>query len=191
MKNKKIITMITVLFFLVLISCSENKNTNDGKKLIHMDHPIDCKNWDGKTFEKIKVEVLFKNNFRKVLSVEHANQYKEISTGLMCRTEITESSGMLFDFQTEQNLGFWMLNVNFPIDVLYLIKKNDKLYIEDYKQMEPCVNDENLSYTEYENKCRLESLNYKPKKMYNYALEINKNSLNIENIAYIKIISSD
>ena len=83
-----------------------------------------------------------------------------------------------------------MLNVNFPIDILYLIKKKDKLFIEDYKQMESCINDENLSYTEYENKCRLESLKYRPKKMYNYALEINKNSLNIESIVYIRILSS-
>ena len=52
------------------------------------------------------------------------------------------------------------------------------------------INDENLSYTEYENKCRLESLKYRPKKMYNYALEINKNSLNIESIVYIRILSS-
>ena len=56
--------------------------------------------------------------------------------------------------------------------------------------MKPCNNDEKVSYTEYENKCRSESVNYKPKKMYNYTLEINKNELNIENIAYIKILGS-
>ena len=182
--------MITMLFFLVLISCSQINDTNDEIKINQSKHPVDCKEWDGKTFEKINIEVFFKNNPSKVISVELANEQKEISTGLMCRKEIKESSGMLFEFQAEQNIGFWMLNVNFPIDILYLIKKKDKLFIEDYKQMESCINDENLSYNEYENKCRLESLKYRPKKMYNYALEINKNSLNIESIVYIRILSS-
>ena len=54
--------------------------------------------------------------------------------------------------------------------------------------MESCINDENLSYTEYENKCRIRITEIQAKKMYNYALEINKNSLNIENIVYIKIL---
>jgi len=190
MKNIRITAMIALLIFVVLISCSRSKNTADKVKPIQANHPVDCENWDGKIFEKIKIEVFFKNISSKVLSTELADEHKEISTGLMCRKEIAESSGMLFKFEAEQNIGFWMLNVYFPIDILYLIKKDDKLYIVDFKKMEPCNNYEKVSYTEYENKCRLESMNYKPEKMYNYALEINKNSLNIENISYIKIIAA-
>ncbi|MBL01174.1 MAG: hypothetical protein CL774_01595 [Chloroflexi bacterium] len=190
MKNIRIIAIIALLIFLALISCSQPKSTIEKVKTIQVNHPVDCENWDGKIFEKIKIEIFFKNNSSKVLSTELADEHKEISTGLMCRKEITKSSGMLFEFQTEQNIGFWMLNVNFPIDILYLIKKDEKLYIVDYKKMKPCKNYEKISYTEYENKCRTESMNYKPKKMYNYALEINKNTLNIENIAYIKILGS-
>ncbi len=190
MKNIRITAIIALLIFVVLISCSRSKNTTENVIPIQENYPINCENWDGTVFEKIKVEVFFINNSSKVLSTELADEHKEISTGLMCRKEITESSGMLFKFQAEQNIGFWMFNVNFPVDILYLVKNDDKLYIVDFKKMKPCNNYEKISYTEYKNKCRSESVNYKPKKMYNYALEINKNSLNIQNISYIKILDS-
>ena len=190
MKNTRITAILALLIFVVLISCSSPKNTIDKVNRIQENYPVNCENWDGKIFEKIKVKVFFMNNSSKVLYTELADESQEISTGLMCRKEIAESSGMLFEFQEEQNIGFWMFNVNFPIDILYLIKKDDKLHIIDFKTMKPCNNYEKISYIEYENKCRSESVNYKPKKMYNYALEINKSSLNIENIAYIKILGS-
>ena len=112
---------------LTLISCSRPKNTTEKVKATQVNHPVECENWDGKIFEKIKIEIFFMNNSSKVLTTELADEHKEISTGLMCRKEITKSSGMLFEFKTEQNIGFWMLNVNFPIDILYLIKKDEKL----------------------------------------------------------------
>ena len=107
------------LLILTLISWSRPKNTTEKVKATQVNHPVECENWDGKIFEKIKIEIFFMNNSSKVLTTELADEHKEISTGLMCRKEITKSSGMLFEFKTEQNIGLWMIKVNFPIEILY------------------------------------------------------------------------
>lgn len=54
------------------------------------------------------------------VAVEVANTDAARSLGLSGRTSLAEGSGMLFIFDTPGNYGFWMKDMNFPIDILFI-----------------------------------------------------------------------
>lgn len=53
-------------------------------------------------------------------SVEMATTDAERSQGLMYRKELPEGSGMLFDFQRDQEVSFWMKNTYIPLDMIFI-----------------------------------------------------------------------
>jgi uncharacterized membrane protein (UPF0127 family) len=53
-------------------------------------------------------------------SVELATNTAEREVGLMFRKELPEGHGMLFDFQTEQQVQFWMHNTYIPLDMIFI-----------------------------------------------------------------------
>jgi uncharacterized protein len=53
-------------------------------------------------------------------SVEIADNDAEREKGLMFRKELPEGHGMLFDFQREQEVGFWMQNTYISLDMLFI-----------------------------------------------------------------------
>jgi uncharacterized protein len=53
-------------------------------------------------------------------SVELAANDAERERGLMYRKELPEGHGMLFDFQTEQPVQFWMHNTYIPLDMIFI-----------------------------------------------------------------------
>lgn len=53
-------------------------------------------------------------------SVELATNTAEHERGLMYRKELPEGHGMLFDFQTEQPVQFWMHNTYLPLDMIFI-----------------------------------------------------------------------
>jgi uncharacterized membrane protein (UPF0127 family) len=54
------------------------------------------------------------------LSVEMAVNDAERAKGLMYRKELPEGRGMLFDFQREQEVSFWMQNTYISLDMLFI-----------------------------------------------------------------------
>lgn len=60
-----------------------------------------------------------------------ADDEKSRMVGLSNRRSLKEDTGMLFVFEEKDTYGFWMKNMNFPLDIIYLdgnkvvdIKKN-------------------------------------------------------------------
>lgn len=62
-------------------------------------------------------------------TIELAATPGERSRGLMFRQHMQPDHGMLFDFQTEQPVAFWMKNTPLPLDMLFIDGKGVVLQI--------------------------------------------------------------
>ena len=45
---------------------------------------------------------------------------EERNRGLSGRESLPESTGMLFVFEGDQHLSFWMVDMNFPLDIVWI-----------------------------------------------------------------------
>lgn len=71
-----------------------------------------------------------------VLQVEIANTDPARTRGLMFQEELPFDKGMIFVFDNEQVISMWMLNMQFPLDVIWFDSKGDVVHIE--KNVQPC-----------------------------------------------------
>lgn len=69
------------------------------------------------------------------LNVEIADTPTERAEGLMNRESIPENGGMLFVFDEEQDLRFWMKNTQMPLDIIFFDKTGRFV---STTTMEPC-----------------------------------------------------
>ncbi len=88
----------------------------------------------------------------KTFSAEVADNTLTRSRGLMHRAA---ASPMLFIFPSETQEGFWMKNVNFPLDIIWI---DSEKKIIGWDRMEPC----------FEKECKI----YSPPGPIKYALEV-------------------
>jgi uncharacterized membrane protein (UPF0127 family) len=65
------------------------------------------------------LEIVSKNGVHP-FNVELATDDAERSRGLMFRKELPEGQGMLFDFDREQPVSFWMHNTYIPLDMIFI-----------------------------------------------------------------------
>lgn len=79
--------------------------------------------------------VLLPAHFGEVaLQVELARSDQEQQKGLMFRKSMPADQGMLFVFEKEQRLGFWMKNTYLPLSIAFL---NSEFEIVDIQDMMP------------------------------------------------------
>ncbi len=78
--------------------------------------------------------------------VEIADDDFERARGLMYRTALAENRGMLFVFEAEQKLSFWMKNTLIPLSIAFM---DDEGRIVDIQDMEP-LDDDPPSYVSAE-----------------------------------------
>lgn len=71
--------------------------------------------------------------------VELALTQDEQIRGLMFREKLSENRGMLFVFQEEANYSFWMKNTLIPLDIIWLNKEREVVFIS--KNAQPCPAD--------------------------------------------------
>lgn len=71
-----------------------------------------------------------------VLEVQIADTTPLLTRGLMFQDELPFDQGMLFVFEGEERRSIWMLNMQFPLDILWLDNEGNVVHIE--KNVPPC-----------------------------------------------------
>jgi len=95
-----------------------------------------------------------------VLDVEIADDGKKIERGLMFREMLPENRGMLFIFDEERKYQFWMMNMKFNIDMIWLDANGKVVHIVE--AAEPCIDAAHTSLC-----------TYSPDEPARYVLEVN------------------
>jgi len=68
--------------------------------------------------------------------VEVADDEPSRTRGLMFRDSLADDAGMLFVFESEQPLAFWMKNTRIPLDILYF---DDARRLVSVSSAPPCT----------------------------------------------------
>jgi|SRR3989344_2990061 len=75
---------------------------------------------------RIESKVCFKG---KCFDTEIADSEEERSMGLMFRDNLDLNKGMLFVFDEEDKYPFWMKNMKFPVDIIWINEGNEIVYM--------------------------------------------------------------
>lgn len=78
-------------------------------------------------------QVCFKD---KCFDVELAQTQEEKERGLMFREKLDPNKGMLFIYEDEGIRSFWMKNVQFPLDIIWINEKKEVVFISE--NVQPC-----------------------------------------------------
>jgi uncharacterized membrane protein (UPF0127 family) len=68
--------------------------------------------------------------------VEIADDASEREQGLMGRTELGENRGMLFVFEEQRRLSFWMKDTRIPLSIAYIDAEGRIVDIQDMKPLD-------------------------------------------------------
>ncbi len=99
-KSKKSLILITLLFaFITLVSCKS-------KKLPVKD-----------------IKIIRQNGSEFIIKAEIAEKPEDRNHGFMERKNIPDGTGMLFIFDRDQLLSFWMKNTPHPLSIAYIDSK--------------------------------------------------------------------
>lgn len=66
------------------------------------------------------------------IDIEIAETPQKRETGLMGRPTLGERQGMLFIFEEEQDLAFWMMNTMIPLDMVFVNGQNEIVTIHSH-----------------------------------------------------------
>lgn len=72
----------------------------------------------------------------KILDVQIAETDAQKTRGLMFQNELPDDQGMIFVFSQEQVVPIWMLNMQFPLDIIWFDANGNVIHIE--KNVPPC-----------------------------------------------------
>lgn len=92
-------------------------------------------------FEKAKIKL-----GSKTILVELAKTPEQHSHGLMYRSSLPENQGMLFIFNQEETLNFWMKNTYVDLAIAYIDKNKKIVDIQEMKATNPMMIDTPPSY---------------------------------------------
>jgi uncharacterized membrane protein (UPF0127 family) len=84
--------------------------------------------------KKCKAKLYASKGHEIMLDVEIADTENARQKGLMYRMSLAENSGMLFIFEKDKRLSFWMKNTYIPLDIAFIDSSG---VITDIMQMKP------------------------------------------------------
>jgi uncharacterized membrane protein (UPF0127 family) len=106
-----------VVFFTALLSFSTCAAGGNGKAQ--------------KGLEQRTLDIELAGGGRVSLEAEIAKTETERETGLMFRTELPDGTGMLFIFETDEVLSFWMKDTLIPLSIAFINYDGILLEIKD------------------------------------------------------------
>jgi uncharacterized protein len=107
---------------LVLVGCSGEETTSEAGT--------------SSPDESATVTIDASSGQRVEVEVEIADDYAERQRGLMERTELAENAGMLFVFDSEEQLSFWMRNTLIPLSIAYIDAEERIIDIQDMQPLD-------------------------------------------------------
>lgn len=129
--------LLCVFFFTLslIYGCSNSKELNNSRQL---------------SVERLdSIKVCFDSY---CIEAELARTPAQIERGLMFRKALAENHGMLFIFQTESTHYFWMKNMKFPLDMIWLNGNKEIVDISEYVpvcRQENCPSKMSLGNVQY------------------------------------------
>lgn len=125
LKLNKLFISAVFLFF-VLSSCNENKHSRSNDSY-----------YNGRVVVAEQSVYFLDTELNEISSVEVqiSDDVMERSQGLMDVRELPENYGMLFIFDTEEPLSFWMANTPLPLDIMYV--NSDSVIVSIYHSTTP------------------------------------------------------
>jgi uncharacterized membrane protein (UPF0127 family) len=100
---------------------------------------------------KVNVSI---NNYTLMTDLSITDE--QIIKGLSIKDSLKENEGMLFILNPSSRRGFWMKDMKFPIDVIWLNENKEIVHIK--KSLEPCVSNCPVYYPDRESKYVLETV---------------------------------
>ena len=97
------------------------KNTDDRSSTLRFDDQLSFISTNDDTLATIKIAV--------------ADEPKERNEGLMGVNELPANNGMLFIFDEQQELSFWMANTPLPLDIIFV--NRDKKIVRIHHSTQP------------------------------------------------------
>ena len=124
-KNRILLAALTLVIFSILSSPSFSTELQDSNK-------TSVNNSD--FYPQYKKTTISINGFKVLLAL--ASTDEERIKGLSGLEKLNESEGMVFLFDQPSKQGFWMNEMRFPIDIIWLDSNSRVVHIE--KNLEPC-----------------------------------------------------
>jgi uncharacterized membrane protein (UPF0127 family) len=114
------------------------------------------------------------------INVTLAKTSDELSKGLSIKNSLKEHEGMLFIFDTPRKSSFWMKDMKFPIDIIWIHPNTTIVHIE--KNLQPCIS-------------FLMCPSYSPNDLSQHVLEVNahyttKNNITVGDKVEFNIVNS-
>ena len=128
MPKKNIYFSITLIAILVIFCFFILQNGNQGDRTSTWKPDLQV--------NKVLPQKLAKNKINyvkiagKLLKVDLATTTREQEQGLSGRKDLADDAGMLFIFQKPSVNYFWMKDMNFPIDMVWIDENFQVVYIE-------------------------------------------------------------
>ena len=87
-------------------------------------------------FQLYRVQLVTQRGDTYKIKVELATTFREKQKGLMYRNKLDVGKGMLFVYTKPVNSAFWMKNMRFPIDIIFI--GNDLMIKHIEEKVPPC-----------------------------------------------------
>lgn len=87
-------------------------------------------------------QVCFSSN---CVTVEVVSSAAEMARGLSSRTQLKDDTGMLFVFSVEGPYRFWMKDMKFPLDIIWINDKKEIVAVAE--DLTPCLPNDCPLYT--------------------------------------------